>query len=84
MLRGQRRGQRARYPDFEKQLAKLNMCLELDDPNWEVTVAWQCYEQLRSAYAAKGRTGRRIAEKVIVTVASCPIPEVARRGRILR
>ncbi len=68
----------------DRQLAKLNMCLELGDPNWEVTVAWSAYQQLRSAYAAKGPPGRRIAEKIIATFASCPIPEVARLGRTLR
>jgi len=68
----------------DRQLAKLNTCLELGDPNWEVTVAWQCYQQLRQAYATKGPAGRRIAETVIASFPSCPIPEVARLGRTLR
>ena len=68
----------------DRQLAKLNTCLELGDPNWSVTVAWQCYQQLRSAYAAKGSRGRQIAEKVIASFPTCPIPEVARLGRTLR
>jgi len=67
-----------------RQLAKLNTCLEVGDPNWEVTVAWQCYQQLRQAYATKGAAGRRIAEKVIASFPTCPIPEVARLGRTLR
>ncbi|MBE7190318.1 ISL3 family transposase [Jatrophihabitans endophyticus] len=67
-----------------RQLAKLNTCLQLGDPNYEVTVAWRCYQQLRSAYSTKGPPGRKIAEKVIATFASCPIPEVARLGRTLR
>lgn len=67
-----------------QQLAKLDTCLHLGDPDWEVTLAWQCYQQLRSAYATKGAAGRRIAEKVIASFPSCPISEVARLGRTLR
>jgi len=67
-----------------RQLAKLNTCLQLGDPNWEVTIAWSAYQQLRAAYAAKGPAGRRIAEQVIASFPSCPIPEVARLGRTLR
>jgi transposase len=68
----------------DRQLAKLNSCLEVGDPNYEVTVAWSAYQQLRSAYATKGSRGREIAEKVIASFPSCPIPEVARLGRTLR
>jgi transposase len=68
----------------DRQLAKLNSCLEAGDPNYEVTVAWSAYQQLRSAYATKGSRGREIAEKVIASFPSCPIPEVARLGRTLR
>lgn len=43
------------------------------------------YQQLRAAYAGKNPAeGKRIAEKVIDSFPSCPIPEVARRGRTLR
>lgn len=31
----------------EKQLARLNTKLEAGDPNHEVTLAWQCYQQVR-------------------------------------
>jgi transposase len=68
----------------DRQLAKLNACLEAGDPDYEVTVAWSAYQQLRSAYATKGSRGREIAEKVIASFPSCPIPEVARLGRTLR
>lgn len=68
----------------DRQLAKLNAGLEAGDPDWSVTVAWSAYQQLRSAYAAKGSSGRRIAEKVIDSFPACPIPEVARLGRTLR
>ena len=36
----------------ERQLAKLNTCLAAGNPDWEVSVAWRCYQQLRQAYAA--------------------------------
>jgi len=67
-----------------RQLARLDAGLQAGDPDYEVTLAWQCYQQLRSAYATKGAAGRQIAEKVITSFPSCPIPEVARLGRTLR
>lgn len=68
----------------DKQIAKLNTCLEAGDPNWEVTVAWFGYQQLRSMYRADPAEGRRIAEKVIASFPTCPVPEVARLGRTLK
>src|SRR4051794_27976103 len=68
----------------DRQPAKLNTCLALGDPNWAVTGACSAYQQLRSAYASKGTAGRRIAEKIIASFPSCPIPEIARLGRTLR
>jgi transposase len=67
-----------------RQLARLDAGLQAGDPDHEVTLAWQCYQQLRSAYATKGAAGRRIAEKVITSFPTCPIPEIARLGRTLR
>ena len=67
------------------QAARLDAGLRAGDPTWEVTVAWSCYQQLRSAYTASSPTaGRTIAEKVLESFPSCPIPEVARLGRTLR
>src|SRR5690349_270729 len=69
----------------DRQVAKLNNALAAGDPDWEVTVAWHCYQQLRSMYQATDPTdGKAIAEHVIVTFPTCPIPEVARLGRTLR
>src|SRR4029453_16768247 len=31
----------------ERQQAKLTRCLEAGDPDGEVNLAWQCYQQLR-------------------------------------
>lgn len=45
---------------------------------------WEGAQQLRSAYHAKDPAeGRQIAEKVVDTLHSCPIPEIARLGRAL-
>jgi transposase len=68
----------------ERQQAKLTRCLEAGDPDGEVDVAWQCYQQLRSIYHSSADQGRRIAEKVIASLPTCPIPEVARPGRTLK
>lgn len=68
----------------EKQRARLTAAIEADPAHDEVFVAWQCAQQLRSAYHQKDlAAGRRIAEKVIDTFPSCPIPEIARLGRTL-
>ncbi len=69
----------------QRQHARLDAGLQAGDPTWEVTVAWSCYQQLRSAYAAStAAEGRQIAEHVIDSFPSCPIAEVARLGRTLR
>jgi transposase len=69
----------------QRQRARLDAGLEAGDPTWEVTVAWQCYQQLRSAYAATNAAdGKKIAEQVIDSFPTCPIPELARLGRTLR
>ncbi len=69
----------------ERQVARLDAGLVAGDPDHEVTLAWQCYQRLRSIYHAASPTdGRRVAETVIATFPTCPIAEVARLGRTLR
>jgi transposase len=68
----------------DRQQAKLTQCLEAGDPDGEVDLAWQCYQQLRSIYHSSAAQGRRIAEQVIASFPTCPIPEVARLGRTLK
>jgi transposase len=69
----------------QRQHARLDAGLEAGDPTWEVTLAWSCYQQLRSAYAsANAAEGRKIAEQVIDSFPTCPIGEIARLGRTLR
>jgi transposase len=68
-----------------RQIIRLDTGLVAGDPTWEVTVTWQCYQQLRSIYhAPHPAQGRRRAERVITTLHTCPIPELARLGRTLR
>ena len=67
------------------QTARLHAGLATGDPTDAVAVAWSCYQQLRSAYTAtNAATGRQVAEQVLASFPSCPIPEVARLGRTLR
>lgn len=68
----------------DKALGKLNACLIAGDPDWEVTLAWHAYQQLRSMYQRDATAGRAVAEKVLESIHQCPIPEVARLGRTLR
>ncbi len=68
-----------------RQVARLEAALEAGDPGWEVTIAWGCYQRLRSIYHARtAAAGKKTAEDVIATLHTCPIPEVARLGRTLR
>lgn len=47
--------------------------------------AWRCYQQLRATYQAKDTAeGKALAEKILETFYTCPIPEIARLGRTLR
>ena len=69
----------------DRQRARLERAVVADERHDEVYLAWQCAQQLRSAYQATDLDqGRRIAEKVLATFPSCPIPEIARLGRTLK
>jgi transposase len=69
----------------ERQITRLDAGLEAGDPGYQVTVAWQCYQKLRSAFQTKNlHEGKRIAAQVLESFHSCPIPEIARLGRTLR
>jgi transposase len=69
----------------DRQIDKLNACLRAGDPDWEVTLAWHAYQRLRGIYQALDpAVGRRLAEDVIATFPTCPVPEIARLGRTLR
>jgi transposase len=69
----------------ERQQARLAAAVEADDRHVEVFVAWQCAQHLRAVYHQPSpAAGRRLAEKIVTTFTSCPIPEVARLGRTLK
>jgi transposase len=70
----------------DRQQARLAAGLDAGDPHSEVELAWRCYQRLRTVYTGPqpAAARRALAEKVIATFASCPVPEVARLGRTLR
>jgi transposase len=69
----------------DKQKARLDRAIGADERHVEVHVAWQAAQQLRDAYHADNLAeGRRIAEQVLASFPTCPIPEIARLGRTLR
>jgi len=56
-----------------------------DERHDEVSIAWQAAQRLRSVFHQDNPTaGRAIAESVLASFPSCPIPEIARLGRTLR
>ncbi len=69
-----------------KQQARLHAGLLGGDPHCEVELAWACYQRLRAVYAgtASLRERKKLAEQLLDTLHTCPIPEVARLGRTLR
>lgn len=69
----------------DKQRARLERAISTDERHDEVYIAWQCAQQLRAAYTAESLIeGRRIAEKVLASFPTCPIPEINRLGRTLK
>ena len=69
----------------DKQKARLDKALAADDRHLEVDVAWQCAQQLRAAYKAeKLSEGKKIAEQVLASFPTCPIPEIKRLGKTLK
>ena len=68
-----------------RQIERIEEGLQAGDPDFEVTVAWRCYQQLRSAFHTPSLPdGRAIALSVLESFPNCPIPEIARLGRTLR
>jgi transposase len=69
----------------DRQKARLVTAWAADERHLEVEVAWSCAQQVRSAYHQDNHAdGRAIAEKILASFTSCPIPEVARLGRTLK
>ena len=69
----------------DRQRDRLAQAWAADERHVAVEVAWQCAQLVRSAYHQNNyAAGRTIAEHIIDTFPSCPIPEIARLGRTLR
>lgn len=69
----------------EAQCSKIEAVITADPRHEEVFLAFQCAQELRSAYQHKDlRAGMRIAIKVLESFRSCPVPEIARLGRTLK
>ncbi len=69
----------------DKQKARLAKAIEADERHVEVEVAWRCAQQLRAAYKAENLgEGRKIAEQVLASFPTCPIPEIKRLGKTLK
>jgi transposase len=69
----------------DKQKARLAKAIDADERHEEVHLAWQCAQQLRAAYKATNLSeGRKIAEKVLASFPTCPIPEIKRLGKTLK
>ena len=69
----------------DRQWTRLDTSLGADDRHLEVSLAWQTAQQLRSVYHHRDRAaGRKVAERILDSFHTCPIPEIARLGRTLR
>ena len=68
----------------DRQRARLEQAWAADERHVQVEVAWLCAQQVRDAYHQDSHAaGRAIAEKVLTSLPTCPIPEVKRLGKTL-
>jgi len=71
-----------------RQRGRITAAIEATEAHLEVLVAWLATLELRSAFRHKDLAeGRRIAQHVLDSFPSCPIPEIARllaNGRTLK
>jgi transposase len=69
----------------DRQWARLTAALDARVEHEEVGLAWSVAQRLRLAYRhPRPAEGRKIAEQLITSLPSCPVPELARLGRTLR
>jgi transposase len=69
----------------DRQWERLKAAFTADERHLAVWLAWSCAQQLRAAYRHERTTeGRKIAEKVLDSFPTCPVPEIARLGRTLK
>ena len=68
----------------DRQRARLEQAWTADERHVEVEVAYLCSQQVRSVYHQPTHAqGRAVAEKILDSFTSCPIPEVKRLGKTL-
>lgn len=69
----------------DRQRDRLQTAFGADERHLAVWLAWSCAQQLRAAYRHERTTeGRKIAERVLDSFPTCPVPEIARLGRTLK
>lgn len=69
----------------ERQQARLHAAFVADERHVEVEVAYRCSQDLRSVYHQPTKAlGRVVAEKVVASFPTCPIPEIRRLGNTLK
>src|SRR5205814_5521085 len=69
----------------ERQQARLHAAFTAREEHVEVEVAYRCAQQVRACFHQDSHAaGRRLAETVLTSLPTCPIPEVARLGRTLK
>lgn len=68
-----------------RQQARLETAFAADPAHVAVEVAYHCAQDLRDVFhQPTPAQGRRLAQRLIDTLPSCPIPEIARLGKTLR
>ena len=69
----------------DRQRARLQAAFTAREAHVEVEVAWRCAQLVGSAYhQVSHAAGRAVAEKILASFSTCPIPEVAQLGRTLK
>jgi transposase len=69
----------------DRQQAWLRTAFTAREEHVEVEVAYRCAQQVRACFHQDTHAaGRRLAETVLTSLPTCPIPEVARLGRTLK
>jgi len=69
----------------DRQWTRLATAVAAHEDHLQVHLAWSCAQQLRAAYRHPDPgEGRKIAERVVASFPSCPVPEIARLGRTLK
>lgn len=69
----------------DRRRARLDKALGADERHVEVEVARRSAQKLRAAYRAQNRRdGKKIAEQVLASFPTCPIPEIKRPGKTIK